>query len=200
MARRYLTATLFYEGREDSRFLEHVLKRQLEEFGLSGPGFEMGEVVTQRRRTVEESGRVGEAVVVASRDFDLVFVHHDWNERGKIEALRKRVDGTLPADTRLVGVVPVRETEAWPLADPAAFPKAGGDAGVLLPVRPKDVEDVPDPKQLLEKALGRRYDEPVAEWIGERIDLNRLAGVPAYGGPGGLLHDLASALKELHFL
>lgn len=197
MATRFLTATLFCEGREDSRFLEHVLQRQLDRFGLDDPGFEMGEVFTQRRRTVEDSGRVAEALLVASRDFDVVFVHHDRNERGKVEALRKRIDDALPAETRLIGVVPVRETEAWPLADAAAFPRAGGDVGALVPPRPKDVEAVSDPKQLLEKALGRRYDERVAEWIGERIDLSRLAEVPAYCV---LLHDLTTALKELRFL
>lgn len=194
---RYLTATLFCEGREDARFLEHVLARQLTALGFDGPGFEMGEVVTQRCRSVEESGRVGEAVLVASRDFDLVFVHHDWNERGKIDALRRRVGRELPSDTRLVGVVPVRETEAWPLADPVAFPKVDGNVVALLPARPKDVEAVQDPKQLLAKALGRQYDERVADWIGERIDLSRLAEVPAYSV---LLHDLTTALKELHFL
>lgn len=194
---RYLTASLFCEGREDARFLEHVLARQLTVLGFDGPGFEMGDVFTQGCRSVEEAGRIGGAVLVAARDFDLVFIHHDWNERAKIETLRKRVDGELPADTRLVGVVPVRETEAWPLADSAAFPKVGGDGVALLPIRPKDVEAVSDPKLLLEKALGRQYDERIADWIGERIDLRRLAQVPAYAD---FLRDLTTALKELHFL
>ena len=197
MATRYLTATLFCEGREDARFLEHVLTRQLAALGLEQSGFYVGDVVTQRCRSIEESSRVAEAALAASRDFQLVFVHHDWNERGKVGALHHRVGGALSADSRLVGVVPVRETEAWPLADPAAFPKVSGDAIEILPTRPRDVEAVPDPKRLLEKALGRQYDERVADWIGERIDLSRLAEVPAYGV---LLHDLTTALKELHFL
>jgi hypothetical protein len=67
----------------------------------------------------------------------------------------------------------------------------------LLPIRPKDVEALSDPKQLLEKALGRQYDERIADWIGERIDLRRLAQVPAYAD---FLRDLTTALKELHFL
>jgi uncharacterized protein DUF4276 len=194
---RYLTATLFCEGREDARFLEHVLARQLTALGMSRPGFETGEVFTQRCRTVEEAARVAESVLTAARDFDLVFVHHDWNERGKVDALRKRLDRELPAETRIVGVVPVREMEAWPLADPAAFPRGGGGAMPLLPGRPKDVEAVSDPKQSLEKVLGRQYDERVADWVGERIDLGRLPQVPAYGA---FLHDLTTALKELHFL
>jgi len=66
-----------------------------------------------------------------------------------------------------------------------------------LPARPRDVEAVPDRKQLLEKALGRQYDERIADWIGERIDLNRLAQVSAYAD---FLGDLMTALKELHFL
>jgi len=188
---------LFCEGREDGGFLEHVLGRQLTALGSDGPGFDMGNVFSQRCRTVEEPRRVGESVLAAARDFDLVFIHHDSDERRKIEALRRRIDGMLPADTRLVGVVPVREPEAWPLADPAAFPRGGGNAVALLPVRPKDVESVQDPKQLLEKTLGRQYDERVADWIGERIDLDRLAQVPAYAY---FLRDLMTALKELHFL
>ena len=194
---RYLTATLFCEGREDARFLENVLERQLIAFGLSGPGFEMGVVVPQLCRTVDHATRVDEAVRAAALHFDLVFVHHDWNERGKIEALGKRLAAELTSASRLVGVVPVRETEAWPLADQASFPRSRVKSPVLDLVRPRDVEAIPDPKALLEETLGRPYDERVAEWIGERIDLGHLALVPAYAR---FLNDLMTALKELHFL
>jgi len=194
---RYLTATLLCEGREDARFLGHVLARQLDTFALTEPGFEHGGVFTQDCRTVDDSARVEAAVLDASRHFDLVFVHNDWNERGKIDALRKRVERALPTETRLVGVVPVRETEAWPLSDPSAFPRTSADGAAWMPTRPKDVEAVQDPKRALDKAIGRQYDERVAEWIGERIDLSRLAQVPAYAD---FLHDLTTALKELRFL
>lgn len=192
-----MTATLFCEGPEDARFLERVLSRQLIALGTQGDGFDTGDVFTQRCRTVESSDRVRDAVGIAARDFDVVFIHQDWNERGKIESLRAQVHRDVPDETRMIAVVPVRETEAWVLADPNAFSPVRGSLAESLPSRPKDVETVRDPKGRLATALGRPYDERIAEFIAERIDLERLAQVPAYGI---FLEELTNALKELRFL
>jgi hypothetical protein len=195
VARRYLTVTLFCEGREDAHFLEGVVARQLAVLDVTDPGFDVGDVLTQPCRTVESAERIDAAISLAADEFHLLLIHHDHNERAKIDVLRRRVDPTVPKETRLIAVVPVRETEAWVLADPVAFPR-GSQVG-LLPTRPRDVETIPDPKLLLKQVLGRPYDERIAELIGERIDLDRLALVPGYQA---FLEDLDTALKELHFL
>jgi hypothetical protein len=190
-------AALFCEGREDACFLERVLTRQLGAFGMKGDGFDFDVVSAQECRTVESAERVRDAVRAAAQHYNVVFLHQDRNEREKIDSLRNRIHGDLPSQTRTVAVVPVRETEAWALADPAVFAAFRGSAADVLPSRPRDVEAVQDPKAQLSRALGRRYDERIAESVGERIDLGRLAQVPAYAV---FLQELTNALKELRFL
>lgn len=192
---RFLATTLFCEGREDARFLGMVIGRQLTELSSASSGFSTDEVVPQGCRTIQDGDLVRAAVSAAMKDFDLVFVHNDDNERLKIDRLREKTAGSAPANCRLVGVVPVRETEAWILADPVAFPR--GSRVDVVPTRAADVEAAPNPKSVLRRALSRTLNEPIAEFIGERISLDRLALVPAYQA---FLADLTSALKELHYL
>ena len=81
------------------------------------------------------------------------------------------------------------------LADSGVLPKDTATHG--LPAKPRDVESVLDPKKLLATALPRPLNPALAEQIGERISLDRLAQVPAYLN---FRHDLENALKELNFL
>lgn len=191
---RYLTSILFCEGREDGAFLARVLGRQLEDWSLSGD-FDFGPITVDACRTVARGESLDAAVLAAAPDFDLLLIHNDHNERGKIDALEERVGDRLPQWSRLVRIVPVRETEAWVLADPSVF--RGGASTNGLPSRPRDVEGVPDPKALIKQVLDNAYDEPTAEAFAERIDLSKLAQVPAYDR---FLQELATALKELRFL
>jgi len=189
----YLNATLFCEGKEDAYFLQRVLTRQLDR--LAGEAaFRSGEVLAQQRRTVRDASLLDAAVIAESKWFDIIFIHHDWNERGKVAALRDRVTSRLSTGARLVGVVPVRETEAWILADPGLL--AGAASADVCPPRPRDVESIADPKIPLQRALGCRFSPMAAEEFGENISLDRLAEVPAYQS---FLQDLTTALKELNF-
>ena len=89
------------------------------------------------------------------------------NERGKIDALRTRLADTLPRQSRLVAVVPIRETEAWLLADPDALPRGGSRD--VSPASPREVESIADPKKPLAVALGHPLDVASAEYIGENV-------------------------------
>jgi Domain of unknown function (DUF4276) len=192
---RYLTTALLCEGREDERFFSALIERQVRELSLLDPGFGSGAVELQPCRTTWAADRVDAAVFEAAAAFDIVFMHNDYNERGKIDALRTRLADTLPEQTRLVAVVPIRETEAWLLTDPEALPRGGSrDA---LPTSPRNVESIADPKKPLAAALGHPLDVASAEYLGENISLERLAEVPAYRS---FLQDLTAALKELNFL
>ena len=192
---RYLTTALLCEGREDERFLGALIERQVRQLGLREPGFGSGAVELQPCRTTRAAEWVDAAVLEAAAVFDIVFIHNDYNERGKIDALRARLADSLPTQTRLVAVVPIRETEAWLLADSAALPRGGSrDASR---VSPRGVESIADPKKSLAAALGQPLDAASAEYIGENISLARLAEVPAYQS---FLQDLTNALKELNFL
>ena len=192
---RYLTTALLCEGREDERFFSALIERQIRELSVLDPGFGAGAVELQSCRTTWAADRIDAAVLEAAASFDIVFIHNDYNERGKIDALRSRLADTLPQQTRLVAVVPIRETEAWLLTDPDALPRGGSrDAA---PTSPRDVESIADPKKPLATALGHPLDAASAEYIGENISLGRLGAVPAYRS---FLQDLTAALKELNFL
>jgi hypothetical protein len=191
---RYLTMALFCEGREDERFLAGVIERQAGRLGMEGRGFAVGAVESQPCRTTRAAEQLDGAVLEAADAYDLVFLHNDHNERGKTNALRSRLKQACPPQTRFVPVIPVRETEAWMLADRNALPSGATAHG--LPAKPREVGSLSDPKKTLAAVLGRPLTSAVAEQIGERIDLDRLAEVPAYQT---FLQDLTTALKELNF-
>jgi hypothetical protein len=91
---------------------------------------------------------------------DLLFVHRDaenqsanWRRNEIDEALA--IIGTSPAP--IVGhVIPIRMTEAWLLFDEGALRSAAGNPnGKVILNLPKivDLENVPDPKQILHEQL-----------------------------------------------
>jgi hypothetical protein len=188
---RYLTAALLCEGKEDAAFLCAVIRRQIDRLGCA----EIESVRPEGQITANrKSEEVDEVLLEIAPWYDVIFVHNDWNEREKASALCDRVHGLLPEHLRLVRILPKRETEAWPLADPSLFPKQRRDG---LPPRAADVESQDDPKIPLQRALGCPYNEIDAEEFGENVSLDRLAEVPAYRS---FLQDLTAALKELNFL
>ncbi|MFC1429988.1 hypothetical protein ACEZDB_04860 [Streptacidiphilus sp. N1-3] len=194
MSERYLTCALMTEGRSDELFLVEVLLRQLQQISLAGsPGFSVGPPLTVELRTIAETASVRAEVGLLLVDFDLVFAHRDHRESAKLDPLR-----LLPGHgSRLVGLVPRCETEAWTLCDPEAFRTVKGVDLALLPARPKDVERVPDPKKLLREVLGGADAMPVLGRLGRDVRLDRLQQIPAYRA---WLAELTRALKELHFL
>jgi hypothetical protein len=116
---RYLTCSLLVECDSDLAFLERLLSRQLEVLGSGPVGFYFDQIVLSKCRTVHSRERI-QATVTESLDcYDLVFVHNDHKERGKLDQLRGLLH--IPANSRLINLVPVYETEAWILADPIKF-------------------------------------------------------------------------------
>jgi hypothetical protein len=124
-----------------------------------------------------------------SGSFLLVFVHHDQDSsRARLE--REWLTPLLSAwgsrIERLVTVVPIRETEAWVLADGNALRRAlgvrWGDDELGVPGRPREVERIDDPKVPLSKVAGR-IGRPVAfyfERLAELISLDVLRDVPSF--------------------
>jgi hypothetical protein len=76
--------------------------------------------------TVAPREQVVQEVELLLDHMDIVMIHHDHNERGKIDSVRERLGH---AADRIVGIVPVRETEAWMLADHTTLP--AGPASVV---------------------------------------------------------------------
>jgi hypothetical protein len=187
---RYLASALLTEGESDQAFLLPVVQRQLEIIGLES-GFDVGTVRTSSVRTVDHGRAVAREGEELLDECHLLLVHHDKRERAKIERLRSRL---LKAG--VVGIVPVRETEAWVMAAMYTLSVPGLDAR-YRPDPLQAVEKDPDPKATLNRAYTRGDPAGVFARVGEQVDLDILAQLPAYQA---LQNDLNAALKELHFL
>jgi hypothetical protein len=100
---------------------------------------------------------------------DLLFVHRDADREPRatrVEEIRsavQRISSDFFAGRPYVCVVPVRMTEAWLLFDETAIRQAAGNPRSATPLclpPVSKVEDVPDPKAVLNEALRRATDKP----------------------------------------
>ena len=134
--------------------------------------------------------------------FMIIFFHHDQG------ASRARVDHEWLAPLRhawgdraerLVMVVPVRETEAWLLADGSALRSALGvtwaDRRMGLPDSPAGVEAVEDPKKALNDIVRQVSRSRNDHWeqLGELVSVQRLLGVPAFKAMWDELSDVLAS-------
>jgi uncharacterized protein DUF4276 len=195
VGRRYLSLALLTEGASGQWFLAPLLDRQITELAQELPvGFDYSGVVAGECFTVAPREAVVREVTDLLRYFDVVVIHHDHNERGKIDAIRQKFADDA---ARIVALVPVRETEAWMLADTDALREASPTSNSAWAV-PHDVEKVADPKALLKAALGGRRDaERDFDRLGQTVALERLGKVPAYRR---WVSDLRTAMERLRFL
>jgi len=219
---RYLGLALYAEGPTDYRFLSLLLHRLTdalcvekarelvdvsEVFPLTEPG---------RFKEEDRATRILEAARESWRTFNILFVHTDGGgdpataRQERVEPAAQRIREELSAENEgVVAVLPVRETEAWALADGEAVREAFGctldDAALGLPPHALEVEWVLDPKQVLEQAyaqvVGRRRPKRKAshylEAISQRLRLGSLRQLPAFKH---LETELSSALVDLGFL
>ena len=202
---RYLGLALFAEGPTDYRFLPPVLRRATEKLCLlcARSSVEIGEVLGLYAPDDYREADLATQILAAAREaegaFNILFIHTDgagnpdaaYNER--VLPAKERIAAELARQQeRTVGVVPVREMEAWTLADGDALRGAFGtvldDLALGIPIRPREVEGIFDPKQVLEQAyrnvvgdrrLRRRKVADFFDAIGERVRLERLQEVPA---------------------
>jgi hypothetical protein len=138
---------------------------------------------------------------------DLLFVHRDAEKEDPAQRYEEIRVAILGADVPVVGIVPVRMTEAWLLFDEQAVRRAAGNPNgrERLPVPVADPENVADPKELLHDALrlasglsgrrlskfnARRVAHRVAEYIG---DFSPLRSSPSFAR---LENDLREVLQQ----
>jgi len=176
---RYVALALACEGSTDYEFLGPLLARHVETL-IAEDGeenVEIGSVIP-----VLPSGRFGNSREGVSREFaegrifaDILFLHTDGGGDAK-GAHQYRVDplrsvlAELGETPSLVAVVPVRETEAWMLADSSAIESTLGlNAGVVqITEKPKNVDSILDPKSEL-----RRIAQVVEANSGRRRNIRR---------------------------
>ncbi|MEV0264313.1 DUF4276 family protein [Streptomyces sp. NPDC050617] len=195
MGRRYFSAALITEARSDQWFLTPLVDRQIAELACEPPsGFDYSGVVAAERFTVASRDAVVREVAELLRYFDVVMIHNDHNERGKVDSVREQFADDA---SRIVALVPVRETEAWILADVNALREASPASDTAWEV-PHDVEKVADPKAVLKAALGGRRDAARDfDRLGQAVSLEQLWKVPAYRR---WVRELRAAMEKLRFL
>ncbi|MFI1022674.1 hypothetical protein [Streptomyces olivaceus] len=195
MGRRHLSLALLTEGASDQWFLVPLIDRQVAGIALEASvGFDYSGVVAGECYTVAHRDLVLREVTDLLHYFDIVLIHHDHNERSKAEAIRERVPGDAH---RIVPLVPVRETEAWMLADREAL-KESAPTRDAAGKAPRDVQKIADPKAMLKTALGGRRDaEHDFARLGQTVALEALSLVPAYRR---WTAELRQAMERLRFL
>ncbi|MGC4856782.1 DUF4276 family protein [Micromonospora sp. DT4] len=189
---RYLTSALISEGVTDDQFLPRLLARALTE--ICSTEFEDAVEVADVQPLRDRRGPCSVADVIGlveqnPASFSLIFFHHDQGsnaERTAAEWLRPLRELWGERAEQLVAVVPVRETEAWLLADGDALRNALGvrwtDAEMGLPAQPRLAERVADPKSALNSVMDRVSRTTTDHYgqLGELVSLARLQRVPAY--------------------
>jgi hypothetical protein len=136
--------------------------------------------------------------------FNLVVVHHD----GGADPVRSRCQWVDPIrvgwrqageQDPVLGVIPVRETEAWALADSTALARMLGRSGagdrLGLPGG-AELERLPDPKAVLRRLFERqgRWSPQHLARLGELTSLERLRELPSFRR---WEDDLAEAIRTL---
>lgn len=218
---RYLELALFAEGPTDDRFLSLVLRRTTEDLcrKCASSSVEVGEVLLLRspNKNLDLANKILEAARKAEGAYNILFIHTDGAGdpdsayAQRVKPAKERIATELARqDKRTVGVVPVREMEAWTLVDGDALRGAFGteldDSALGIPENAREVERILDPKQALNDAYNRVLGnsrrrkgkvEQFFDAIGERVQLDRLRQVSAFQR---LEQDLSNALGELGYL
>jgi hypothetical protein len=182
----YLRAGLFAEGPTDYDFLIPLINRLLPEIAarefpgnnevedtlaLDGPGKDRPERISAALRAHEDE--INLLIIHSDGDGDPVAAYRNKVEPG-IVAARQAIPGKpVPA----IGCVPVREIEAWLLADARVFEEQLG-----LSVRlPKNPETEADPKRWFNGLFAsrrRRFDPfPL---FGEQVRFSELRRLSAF--------------------
>lgn len=152
-----ITFALVREGPTDDGIV-----RLIREVITSSAGDRIDTVVGESRSyTGRPATQVSEVVDEQGTPIDLLFVHHDSDSRDHTatEAEILAAAEHFPDPARVVGVIPVQETEAWMLADEELIQSVVGRSRTTLtrqdlgipPLR--RVETTPSPKEVLEEAL-----------------------------------------------
>lgn len=218
---RYLGLALFAEGSTDYRFLSPLLARVVEDLLLErasaaldiSPMIELKEPDEFRGET--RARKILEAARTVVGGFHILFVHAD-GDGDPVRARREQAEpgiteflGEFPDGYAGVAVVPVREMEAWAIADGdalrAAFGTTLSNQQLGIPARTRDIERNADPKRVLEQAYARvlggapRGPRKTAvaflDLLGQTVSLDRLGELSAFRQ---LRQDIASALQTLH--
>lgn len=215
---KYISCGFYGEGNSDEYFFQSFLDRLLDRLV---PTLDHT-VVVHRRRDLEGDSAESYFLSAASqaKDADFLIYHLDADGPNLARAYAERFMPYYDAvrqrpanqyNHQIVPMIPVRNLEAWLMADFGAFQQSTGigahfqGADLGFPEEAPQVESISDPKATLGKALRvvspkRRAAVPIKdlfERMAQYIDFARLEQVPAYQE---FLIRLKATLTDLHYL
>lgn len=218
---RYLGLALFAEGPTDYYFLRPLLQRLCEDICASEAQFpvEVSEVLAlddpKSEDRMPRAERIAQSAVMAKGAWSVLFIHTDGAgdpDKARAQLIQpglERVHGLMEGKSVGVGVVPIRETEAWIISDGDSLRCAFGteltDAQLGLPPL-RNIEGIADPKAYLDRAFTstnpsskrlRQGVSPYLNALGEQISLDLLRRVASFRALEG---ELRSALALLGFI
>ncbi|MBO3746355.1 DUF4276 family protein [Streptosporangiaceae bacterium NEAU-GS5] len=191
---RSVSCVLIREGPSDDWFLPIILRRALEVLVIERfPACrEVQEIRSLPAAGNQHPDTVHQALVCERGTFDIVLYHHDGAPAAKSDPIidRMREWAADGLGEPMVAVVPMRETEAWLLADAEALTRVLSVRKLRRPPAPgAAVETCLDPKaavnELLKCEAGLNPAKPgvlrnfyVA--VAETADIAQLRKVPAF--------------------
>ncbi len=223
---RQLRLAVYVEGNSDESFLPALIKRTAEwVLGQSGNSvtvdvrdpkvIKLSSTPAARDRAILEVARV-------AHSYHALIVHSDADKRTQSKALKERYQPgynlVLQAKEQdklcqhLLPIIPVRMIEAWMLVDYEALREVIGtevkESDLHLPRKAKQVEALPDPKQIFNEVIRRAVADrsmrqrakiiksvnTLFEPLGRTISLERLNEVPAFQV---FVRDLSATLTKL---
>lgn len=214
---------LYCEGNSDEYFLPILLQRTSRHIIMEGGGSDIN-IPPIKRIEVPKSGQGNDILTAAVRagteGYDILFVHKDADDAGPEKVrknhiepgLRKVHETTKKVCKNMVPVIPIRETEAWMLADIKILQDIldiNTDAKELgLPTRPVLVEKIADPKHVLQETIRKSLErksrrrrkiniETLYTRLAQEVRLDFLKQVPAYKTFTG---ELMQTFKSLNLI
>lgn len=197
---------LYCEGNSDEYVLPILLQRTSRHIIIEGGGSDLN-IPPVKRIEVPKSGQgddiLAAAIKAGTEGYDILFVHKDADDPGSEKVrknhiepgLRKVHETTKKVCKNVVPVIPIRETEAWMLADIKILQdilSINMDIKELgLPTRPVLVEKIADPKHVLQETIRKSLEhksrrhrkiniEAVYTRLAQEVHLDFLKQVPAY--------------------
>lgn len=197
---------LYCEGNSDEYFLPVLLQRTSRHIIMEEGGSDIN--IPPVKRIEVPKSRQGDDILTAAvragtEGYDILFVHKDADDAGPEKVrknhiepgLKKVHETTKKVCKNVVPVIPIRETEAWMLADIKILQDIldiNVDVKELgLPTRPVLVEKIADPKYILREAVRKSLEhksrrhrkinvETLYTRLAQEVHLDFLKQVPAY--------------------
>jgi Domain of unknown function (DUF4276) len=209
-----ISIAMLVEGNTDVRFLKSIVERTAVEIQSKDARAEFEILPINEEYSIVRKGDFPtakneiEIVLEASKKFcnyDILVIHFDADAPSPLEVLNTRFNSIIQAlelelsnGTKLckslVPIIPVRNIEAWMLADVETLRKVFNiklsNKNLGLGSKPKQVESYPNPKEKLNEVQnrvnlerpGRRKMqlEDIHSLLGQEINLYVLQNVPSY--------------------